>query len=579
MSKIRFIIVATLFILLSTIVLAQDKPEKSDDDLQRKIKLAEQILRDANALRLSENRTVVFAQIGGSLCKTDEKQSLELFQKSVAELIRAQQEAEGIKKNPYLVEQLVYGQQPRMLILEMIAACDPELALDALIKTRPARILQLMAQKPDASSGRQYYTISETQIEQQYIQLIAEKSPERAIELLRASLKNGITAQTLPLLQSIFAKDPKTANKLAEEIAQKLAGENLGVNDYQTSSLVQSFLQVFGEPKTDEKRLEISETTLKNLADKYSAFWLAGENYDYDTGSVDFKLIEKFFPTRAAQIKKKQSPSTDGEYSEYEKLIESGASPEELMKQAEKFPNYKTAIYSNAAQKLAESGNVADAVNIINSKFSDEEAELQLSSFYTTLAGQEIAKENYDQAGFFINQIPNDQMRLNMLIQLGQAVYQKSPKDNKNTALAILNQAVSLVDTSEITQLEIYNLTAIAAAFADIEPAQAFRTIEILVPSMNEFARAYVVVSQFRNEGIQRSGEYLITQNGGITGAYNLGAILQTLSGKDFDRTMQLIDSFDRGESRIAFKLDIIKRLTESPTDTVITAPEDLKGE
>lgn len=564
MSKIRFFLFAALFFLLSIFSFAQDAPEKPEEILERETKLIGELEADAETLKLPENRAVVFAQIGGSVCQRDEKRAIQLFQKSINDLIIAQQEAEKIKKNQYTAEQLIYGQNPRLMILTLISACDGELALESLYKSRPAKISQMIAQTAQnskANSGKQYYVFNETQNEQRFINLAADKNPERAVGLLRESLKRGVTYETLNLLRKIYAKDPKTADKLAEEVIGKLLGETLLTTDYQTSSTIQYFLAEFGRAKNpDQNSLEISGDLLRNLADKISAFWLENNNYNYSLQTDGFKVIEKYFPARAARIRQKQAQTGNQEYDDYNKLMQSDASPEEMLKQAEKFQSYKSSVYSTAARKTAQNGNIAEALNIINSNFSDEEAEQQISDFYYNLVNEAMSKGEFEQANTFINQIPLEQPRFSALIQLARAVYRKNAEENGQWATSILNQAAGLIDTAEITQAEITNSIELANAYALMDAAQAFRTLESIIPALNEFIRAYALVSQFRNEPAQRNGEFLITMNGGMSGAHNLGNALQILKDKDFDRTIKLINSFERSETRIALKLQIILR-------------------
>jgi hypothetical protein len=582
MSKFHFFFFVALFFSLSTFLIAQEKTEKSEEIIQRETKLTEQILNDTESLKLPENRAVVFAQIGGYLCNSDEKRAIVFFQKSINDLILAQQEAEKIKKNNYAFDQLIYGQNPRFTIVQTIAACDPESALELFYKSRPAKISQMIlqaAQVPGAFSNKKYYADSEIQNEQRFLNLVAEKNPERAVKILRESLKNGVSYETLNLLNKIFAKDPKTANKLAEEVVEKLLGDTLTTTDYQTNSTIQYFLQQLGSEKNpDQKSLEIPDSLLRSLADKISAFWIESNNFNYSPQSSGFNVIEKYFPARAAKLKQKQVQSGNQEYEEYNKLVQPNVSPEEMLKQADKFQSYRSSIYSSAAQKFGQNGNISEAVNIINSKFSEDEAEQQLSNFYNNLAYQEISKNNYEQANNYINQIPQDQSRFSGLLNLASAIYQNNKDENKQWALSILNQAYGLIETSEITQQEISELTQIANYYAAIEPAQAFRILESIVPTINEFTRAYAVVSQFRSEQTQRNGEFYIINNGGMLGAYNLGNIFQILKDKDFDRTMQLINSFERSETRIALKLEIVRGFSGLPMGTRFSSFQMKRG-
>lgn len=559
MSKSGSLTIFFFLLLFPLVALAQDSEQaKTPEQLRRESKLIEQVLADAAQLKLPENRAFAMAQAAAFLCQTDQNRARELFHRSVAELITAQTEVSEITKNTYAFGQLIYGQTPRLNILDAVSRCDPELALEFLTKTRPPKIARLMIERTDPS--QQSYINNEISNEQRFINLVAARNPQRAIELLRESLKKGVTYETLPLLKKVQQTDEKTAGKLTEETFQKLIEAKLTGNDYPIISAIHYFLNEFGRTKTqNEKQLEVSETSLRNLVDKISAYWLENSNNIYSAETDGFKLVEKYFPGRAVQIRKKieQNPPQK-EYQEYNRLVSGNSSPEEMIKRAEGFQIYRTSIYGTAARKLADAGQVSQAVEMIRSKFSDDEADNQISSLYYNLAFGEMSKGNFDEAERLIDQIPTEATRFSGWLQLARQVFNKNPEENQKRASAILERARNLIDVHELTQIQINSLVEIAGAYSEIEPERAFQTLEGIVSTLNEYADAYAVVSSFRNEQMQRNGEFQISMSGGFLGTGNLGTVLAALREKDFDRTMRLIDGFRRPELRLGLKLEMI---------------------
>ncbi|MEJ7701420.1 MAG: hypothetical protein WKF71_17505 [Pyrinomonadaceae bacterium] len=189
MSAIRFFFVLALLVF-PFFVSAQSVDVAEKEKLRQGTALLEQILADAKNLRLPENRAFVYAKVGNALWQTDEKRARTLFQNSIADLIAAQTEAEAEKGKKEYLNNLIYGQSPRWDILHTIAARDAEFALDAMSKTRPVKIAQAISNlNGHIQSQSQHYARNEVQSEQRIIAMAAEQNPQRAVKLLRESLK------------------------------------------------------------------------------------------------------------------------------------------------------------------------------------------------------------------------------------------------------------------------------------------------------------------------------------------------------------------------------------------------------
>jgi hypothetical protein len=559
----RFLFVVALFAFPFSLF-AQTADEAAKEKLRRQTVFLEQILADAKNLRLAENRAFVYATIGNSLWQTDEKRARGLFQNSINDLIAAQNEAENEKGNKQYLNSLTYGQTPRWEILYAIANRDAEFALDALIKTRPAKISQaLLNYTGDNQSQNQQFAKNEIQSEQRLIALAADQNPQRAVKLLRESLKKDISYETFSLLKKIQQKDSETALQLAEEVGQKLLGAKLGENN-QDSSLIQYFMVEFGQEKTAENAaLKVSDQTLRALAEKIVKFTLRPNSTSFYSDAIALKIIEKFFPGSVAQIKQRQAKfenqNQDGQYQKFSKLLQSDVSPEELLSQAEQFPgSYRNQLYQKAAEKTGQSGNIAQAQKIIRENLTGEEAERYLSQFNYNLAMQAVSQGKFDEANQIISQISDENQRLNALIQLATTVYQKNPNDNQKWAASILNEARALVADPPEKISEMNSLLNIASGYSTIEPAQAFRLVESLISPLNEFSEASAVIAKYNDYGNFRQGEYQINAAVGSLGAYNLVNVLQVLKNTDFERAVQYTNNFTRLDVRLSLQLQLI---------------------
>ncbi len=561
MLTTKTIVVFFLIFLLAFNIFAQ----KSDDaaKIDRATKLLEQILGDAQNLRLPENRALVFARVGSAYWTTNEKLARKLFQDSISDLMIAQTEAENEKSGKQYFQALIYGQAPRLDVINLIAARDAELALELLAKTRPARITQALTDLSGESltTARQFAD-NEIINEQRLIALAAEQDPQRAIKRIRESLKNGATYETLNLLRKIYAKDAETANQLAVEVVEDFLKKDLSKKQ-QTAEMMGYFVSEFGREKTpDEKSLSVPAALTRELALKLIGHWLAPQTTQFYGYWNCYPVIEKMFPTLFAQVKQKQEKISrqyqTEESLEYSKLTEGETAPEELVARAEKFSSsYRNELYRMAADKYVQSGNLAQAERIISTNISGDDSERYLSQFYTGLANQAAAQGKFEAAQGFAEQIPDENQRVTSLIYLAKQIFQKDPKENRQAALAFLQQARAIVPDPPENQYDFNGALLLAAAYAEIDANESFRLIESLIAPLNELVQANFVLAKFRNYGGYRQGEL---QMSGVNylGVYNLENVLRNLKDKDFDRALQFTNGFTRLEPRIQLQMQLI---------------------
>ena len=560
----KSVLLVLFLLLLSLNAFAQKTDEAvAKEKLQKETKLLEQILADAKNLRLPENRAFIFARVGSAYWKIDEKLARKLFQDAIGDLENAQNEAANEKTGKQYFQSLIYGQSPRIDIINLVAARDAELALEYLAKTRPPQIAQALTNlTEDNNSPIQQFARNEMTTEQNLIGLAAEQNPQLAIKRIRDSLKKSVTYETLNLLKKIYDKNPETADNLAEEVVQNFLNADFSKN-YQTLEIIGYFVSDFGRQREpDEKSLKISDGLLRNLVAKMTDYWLGQKNNQFYGYGNSTAVIERLFPDRAAKLKKRleqfNSQNQDTEGQEYSKLVSGNTSPEELVAQAEKFQNsYKNEIYRLAASKFAQNGNIAEAEKIIQTNFSEEQAEAYQSQFYANLSYQMAGQGKFEEANGYINQIPDENQRLNALIYLAALILQKNPKENKNQAERVLNQANFLIPSPPENQIEVNSALTLASAYTQINENESFRLIESLLPTLNEFAQANFVLMKFRSYGGFRQGEIELTavNNSGI---YNLENVLRALKEKDFDRVIQITNSFTRPEMRLIYQLQLI---------------------
>ncbi len=556
-------------------------PGKNVEAEKQQLVLLEQIAKDAEALRLSENRALVAAKLAEGYWRYDEKRAREFFQTAVNELVAAQIQAEANKKQASMLYSLINGISPRQEILTLIAARDAELALDSFYKSRPPKLTAILMNPEEMKKPTsQQFVQNEIYFEQSLISRVSEQNPQRALKLIRDSLAKGVTYEAISLIERLKAKDPELAAQFAGEVADRLLAMDFEKMN-QDFSIATSFITQFGKkPEEGEKPVKVDEKKLRDLTNLVIRNILkADDEYYYEFESL-LPIIEKYSPENVATIKKRiaklENMSERREYAAYEKLMESEPSAEKLLAEAEKFSeSFRNQMYYAAAEKSAKSGNVAQAQKIIQSKMSQEETENYLAQINYGLISQAMTDGKFEESNLLINQIPNEASRFSFLIQLAMSVYKKNPAENKKQTLAIIDQARALVPQPAETLEDMSNIMQLGVMLADIEPEQSFQTIEIMTQPINEYVEASVIVSKYRNDGTLRQGEMVINSYGGINGFYNLNPILTALKGKDFKRTMSFINGFQRLEARLSMLIQLIDL---TPPEPKLDAPAAVRS-
>jgi hypothetical protein len=245
---------------------------------------------------------------------------------------------------------------------------------------------------------------------------------------------------------------------------------------------------------------------------------------------------------------------------EVTRLLNSETPVEEMLAAAPKLQaEHRRQVYQNAANRLVAAGEVTRARQVINENFSEDALTNAQESLNWYYVHQLINEGKYGEAEALINEFP-DGNRLSALISLATSLYQRNPEENKTQALGILQRAAGGLAAKPETSNELQQLIQLITALTEIEPADAFRMFDGLVPQMNELAEASAVISGFQGNYNFRRGEMLITA-GNSFGVYIDGSVFRSLAQKDFDRTLALIGTFSRREMRIALKQQLLESL------------------
>ena len=376
------------------------------------------------------------------------------------------------------------------------------------------------------------------------------------------------------LTNAAWAPEDITSESAAAELAKEVVGKLIQTSftaenqpDYQTINNATTFLSEFIRQKEQEKNqpgktLKFDDSQMQNLAGKLISFYLnQGVRYGYSNLYSILPIAEKLSPSSVESLKKlhKNSPR-HGFHSDYDpevsKVLNGEMTAEQMLGEAKKFPvSSRRQIYHSAASKLAQQGNFSRATEILTDNFEDDALEDALRNLNWQYSHSLISEGKFAEAERIVDGFPEN-TRLGALISLANAIYQKNKEENKSYAVAVLGKARALIPEKPEDSNEMSNLMQIISAFSIIEPAEAFRLFEPLVPQLNELSEAAVVINGFQRNSNVKQGEFLLS-NGNSWGFYVDFSVLSKLSTDDFERTLNLIDALTRREIRVSLKLQL----------------------
>lgn len=561
-----------------------EKTQAQKEIEKRVVEMLDQALSDAGTLKLAQNRAVVFALAGDLYWQFDEKRARELFRTSANEIITANIEADKEKKDtedPY-AGIFEFSEGYRGEILPMIAKHDADLALEILVQTRPAKLVEAMA-KAGAPNTKQdggmfdfnpdrYRIQQEVALEQRFALLAAEQNPDKAIKLIKDSLAKGISWNVMPLLQKLNEKDPKKAQSLADDVVAKIVDTDLSKKMEDLRAAI-GFLQGATNPnaakETNKKKFKFTDTQLRDIANKLTSTFLQATPMSFQMSMVMGQVIndlEKFVPERMPVLKQKQAdamksmPPEFSRIQQQQKIWNPNSTPEEILAGMPKYNEIEKASANQALiGKIARIDDDARAKKLID-QIPDEKIRDQARERYESARIARASQEGkLDEAKKLISNLTKKKTQIQKLVSLAIEFYKKNTDKDKETAAGLMKDAKALANEFPEDEDELNDLMEIVKGYAIISPPDAFRLFEPVVDQINDFLQASAILSKYnkRNRNFKK-GELVMRASG-----YSWDGLLlfryikqmQMMGKADLNRMAVLTDRFQRSDARTIVKL------------------------
>lgn len=539
--------------------------------------LLNEITENLQLIRLPETRAKLQIQVAQLLWDSDEKRARQLADSATAEI---REYLAGIDQSDQNYYQLYSSaRQLREEVFSVLAARDPELALNFLVSTR---ILVDPNAGPDSGQYNQ-----ERQLELSLANQIAVKSPRRALQLAEESLKKGYAYNLIEILNRLRANDPDSAAKLAGEIADKLKGENL-LKNQEAANLLVNLLHMSARMAARERATTstpgeepmpgfLSEQVYRELFDKALSAALSytpqpTNYYTAERGAANVLItslksmtaqMQKYAPEKAAVIEQKSAELNAPQdpqsrlWQKYQAAINGGAL-DAALEEAKRAPNaMKDQLYQQIAQKAFETGDLARARQILTDNVRNPlQRQQALRNLDQQAVYRSLNNDKLDEALRGVGNLSSPKDRVAMLLQI---VNRFAGSQKGAVMLELLDQARVLIGgTGRAENQEQMNmLFELSRAYSRFDPRRSFEILEPLVEQINEMTEAAVLLNGFGQQYL-RDGE-LLMQNGNAVGgvASQLIQTLGNLTAADFERAKALADRMQRPEVRLVAYLAI----------------------
>ena len=631
MKKIIIILTLSLalFCLSASPLLAQEQPAQpqpsaEDQDKQKAeheknaYRLLDQIVDEAQTLRLVENRVRIQLNAADLLWEQNQGRARSLFSSAaegIAELNRTQ--STNNDRRNQVVDANGFGLQgygpPNMRVFQLrqelvltAARHDAALAYQLLASTKPPANTQPTANARDP----RLQLNSEDNLEQQLLGRIASLDPKFAAQNADQMLEKGQFPSTVSdVINQLYKQDAAAAEKLADKTVKKLQAANIlaksdagtlvqtllrggprptgDSNSSSTNAQPQRWAPVLGQTAYVDLLSTVVDAALKATPPAQSNQRAmnrggAGPNSgppqltDSQVEQMNARrllaglqqtlpMIDQYLPSKAALVRQKMSEFFSPNNSAMNmnigqtfSALQGNPTADALVQAAATAPpQMQPRLYQQAAYKAIEEGDTDRARQIANDHLQNNARD----SVMQRIDFRELAKKaegaRLDEIRQTVARLQTDNEKIDLLIQIAG----DTQKTNEKLAVQVLDEARQIVNHRATNYQQFEQQLKVAHAFAEVDAARAFEVLEPGIGQLNELLQAASVLSGFEIN-MFRDGEMTIQGGNGLTATVNrYGQELAVLAKNDFERAETLTGRFQFTEPRIMTRLAIVQGL------------------
>lgn len=579
-------------------------------------RLLDQVIDEAQSLRMAENRVRVQIVAGDLLWNNNQARARALFAMAadgVAELNRTPQ-TNNRRGAPQNNNRRAF--QLRQELVLAAARHDAQLAYQLLASTKPPVHTTMVT---DARGARFQPNAlnAEDSLEQILLGRIASLDPKLAAQNAEQLMDKGQFPRTLPeVINQLHKQDPEAATKLTDKTVKKLQSANLLTNN-EAAFLVQQFLMAGprlpesapGATSTYSGRPSILDQgaymellgTIVDLALKATPAMTParrqgqpamrsgvttggptsgprqptqaqmeqnGANRFLASLQTALPLIDQYLPARSAVVRQKLAegglPTNSPLNVQYRALQGNATSDALIQAAATAPPQMQPRLYQQAAYKALEEGNPDRARQIATEHLSDKAREILIQQVNFREMAQKDGGQ-LDEIRQTIARLQTDDEKINLIVQLASDAEKVNPK----LAAQLLEDAKQMTSRRATSYDHFSQQLRVARAFATLDPARSFEVLDPGISQLNELLAAAVVLNGFEMN-MFRDGEMMLQGESGLGSMINrFGQELAVLARSDFERSETLAGRFQFAEPRIMTRLAIVQGLLDARQSTI----------
>lgn len=496
----------------------------------------------------------------------DEKGASKYLLDAVADLKEMLAASDGDDENA--MQEYAAVAQLRTEVVRLLVEIDPDAALNFLLSTAPKY----------SPYGNDYELASqESSLELSIVDRIAQKDPNRALEIARKNLKKVYSPSLMNTASQLGQKNPEQATELIHDISGKLLGEESLLNTVGAANLAMAVTTYY---HSSNKPALVSEQEYKQIVQKLVREVLSynvARNDARPGGDAIFSVIpglrmlgpdlDKVVSGSAAAIEKKQAELSGNINNHWINQLQkltteiSNGPVDGALEAIEKAPpEYREQLYLMLANKAAGSGDLNHAKQILNEHISNPYQRNQaLRSLEQQELNRVVSSGKIEEALRKVGELRNPVDRAEQLRQLAMQI---GADQKRETALSLLEQARGLLPPSPQAEdeSEMAVLLEIAQAYSPYDSKRSFEMVEPLVEQFNDLCAAARTLEgfgfyHFDHDELDMHGEGSLTVI-----ADQMSGVLGSLALVNFDRAKATADKLRLPEVRLHVYLQIAEQ-------------------
>jgi len=220
-------------------------------------------------------------------------------------------------------------------------------------------------------------------------------------------------------------------------------------------------------------------------------------------------------------------------------------------------PQLQSRLYQQAAFKALDEGNADRARQIATNHLDARQRDTVIQRIDFRELATKAEATRLEEVRQSLARLTSDNDRVDLLLQLAGDLNKKNPK----LARQLLEEARQMTNKRASNYDHFEQQLKVANAFAMMDPARAFEVLDPGINQLNELLSAAALLSGFETN-VFRDGELPLQGGSTLTNTVNrYGQAIAVLAREDLERSETLAGRFQFPESRIMARLAIVQGL------------------